>query len=127
VGLGIEGVDVLAVLGERLRQGLTLGREDRVLDPLDVGRALLLGLAWRRAAAIRAWDSSSISFRVSVVACCRRVDCSARAVVSSCVDSVIRATSDCLESRAPPAPGYNGLHRLDLRCRLASMRVVSPW
>ena len=45
VGLGVEGVDVLAVLGERLRQRLALGGEDVVLDTLYVGPALVLGLA----------------------------------------------------------------------------------
>jgi hypothetical protein len=45
VGLGVEGVDVLAVLGERLRHRLALGGQDVVLDTLHVGAALFLGLA----------------------------------------------------------------------------------
>ena len=45
VGLGVERVDVLAVLGQRLRERLALGGQNVVLDPLHVGAALLLGLA----------------------------------------------------------------------------------
>ena len=45
VGLGVEGVDVLAVLRERLGQRLALGGQDVVLDTLHVGTALFLGLA----------------------------------------------------------------------------------
>ena len=44
VRLGIQGIDVTPILGERLRHRLTLGREDLVLDPLDVGRSLSLCL-----------------------------------------------------------------------------------
>ena len=45
VGLGVQCVYVLAVLRERLRHRLAFGREDPVLDPLDAGRPLLLGLS----------------------------------------------------------------------------------
>ena len=45
VGLGVERVDVLPVLGQRLRHRLALGRQDFVLDTLDVGRALGFGLS----------------------------------------------------------------------------------
>ena len=44
VGFGVEGIDVLAVFGQRLRERLALGGEDLVLDPLDVGCAFRLGL-----------------------------------------------------------------------------------
>ena len=44
VGFGVEGVDVLSVLGERLRQGLTLGGKNIVLDTLHISPARLLGL-----------------------------------------------------------------------------------
>ena len=44
VGLGVERVDVLPVLGQRLRHRLALGGQDVVFDPLDVGAALFFRL-----------------------------------------------------------------------------------
>jgi hypothetical protein len=38
VGLGVEAIDVLAVLGQRLRHGLALGGQDVVLDALTLAR-----------------------------------------------------------------------------------------
>jgi hypothetical protein len=45
VGLGVKRIDVLPVLGQRLRHRLALGGQDVVFNPLDVGATLFLGLA----------------------------------------------------------------------------------
>ena len=74
------------------------GPESRAGRPLAQCEATPAWTPSRRAASILARDSSSISFNASVVACRRSVVCWVSASVSSCVDLVISAASDCLES-----------------------------